>query len=111
MSVSASLLLPTPGMKCTALLLQALCKCSTLPAQLLDQILHPTPSASAPSRPLAACGLPPQLTAALQRQYNASQQAAVAAAVTTDKQAGQFTLVQVLAHACVPISGPPAVRS
>ena len=75
--------------------MQALCKCSGLPAQLLNQILHPAPSPAPRKQALASSGLQHQLTAMLQKQYNASQQDAIAAAASRRQQAAPFTLVQV----------------
>ena len=56
--------------------------------------MHPAASPGVRFPSLASCGLPPRLTAVLQQQYNASQQAAVAASAAR-KQDSPFTLVQV----------------
>ena len=72
---------------------QALCRVSRLPQALQQQLLHPQPQGQAGRNPaLAACGLPDRLLRELERRHNASQQAAIAAALS-----GQdvFTLIQV----------------
>lgn len=71
---------------------QALCRVARLPQALLHQLLHPQPQGQAPTHPaLAACGLPGALLRELQRRHNASQQAAIAAALSGQQL---FTLIQ-----------------
>ncbi len=70
---------------------QALCRVGKLPPALQLALLEPVPAA-AHGATLAACGLPAGLLGALQRQHNASQQAAIAGALAG---AHQFALIQV----------------
>ncbi len=70
---------------------QALCRAGKLPPALQLALLEPAPAA-AHGATLAACGLPAGLLGALQRQHNASQQAAIAGALAG---AHQFALIQV----------------
>ena len=71
---------------------QALCRVSRLPQALLQQLLHPQHQGQEPINPaLAACGLPSALLRELQRRHNASQQAAIAAALSGQQL---FTLIQ-----------------
>ena len=72
---------------------QALCKLASLPAQHLQQILHP--KAISPlhsSQALSSALIPISLKNALQQQYNESQQQAICACLSA---AEPFTLIQV----------------
>lgn len=71
---------------------QALCKAASLPRSLLRTLLSPKPLHVASTAALERCGLPASLRAALQAHHNASQQAAIAAALS--QSASGFTLVQ-----------------
>lgn len=69
----------------------ALCQLHTLPQQLINTILQPTPPPQS-SLSLENTTLPNEITDALKGRYNSSQQEAIASAVSAR---GSFTLVQV----------------
>lgn len=72
--------------------MQALCRLHLLPQALRSRLLRPQPPPAASKEAALEAAVPRGLQAALRKEHNASQVAAIAAAVSSESQ---LTLIQV----------------